>query len=431
MTQQLENLFKLETYLSQGNHQHLLSTFKKIISTNSECKINLTLNPGLTLYTPKSVQNLRSTKSALIVIHELSRTGAPVVAADTARTLVENGYFVTIITMRKGPLLQELLDIGVPVIHDRELALAHDSKELLSSQNIHMCIDAFVKAFSQVIIVTAVYFNLIHRYNHPDNRPIIWWLHEGTATYDNFAYLMPQKIAPPIKVYTGGQYASDQLAAYGLSYNAKVLNYGVSDTAESISQTKHQNSISDTIEFILPGSIGLRKGQQILIDAIKLLPKSYAQKTQFTFIGDVVSKFDIDGKKIKKNLIRLSQSSPNIQYFTSVSRDKLFEFYKNADVLVLPSLDDPMPVVATEILMFGKIILCSNTTGTSYYLEDGKNGFVFESKNVNQLVDKIKYIVDHQSELAAIGKNGRKVYEKVFKMDMFEKNLLQVIKEVS
>ena len=49
--------------------------------------------------------------------------------------------------------------------------------------------------------------------------------------------------------------------------------------------------------------------------------------------------------------------------------------------LISPSRDDPMPVVMTEGLMLQKICLCSTNCGTADYIEDGKNGFVFQSEN--------------------------------------------------
>ncbi|MBR3169104.1 glycosyltransferase family 4 protein [Candidatus Saccharibacteria bacterium] len=422
----LSSLFELETCLSHKDTKSFLNHFKELLGCIPKSRVDFTKNPGLTLYTPSKTKNLKSRRSILILIHELSRTGAPVVAADTARALSKNGYFVTIITMRRGPLLEELLAEGIPVIFDRELALTHDSRQILSSKNNHMYIDDFIKSFDQTIIITAVYYNLVKRYSDKQI-PIIWWLHEGTATYDNLATFMPKQLGPSVKVYAGGEYALAQLKNYHLPYKAKILNYGVTDTFSKPVLSDHQKN--DKVKFILPGSIGRRKGQKILLDAIKSLPVEYQKLSEFIFIGDIVSEADVEGKTIKDQLILASQNHDNITYLTSVTRDELFNLYSKIDVLVLPSLDDPMPVVATESLMLEKIVLCSDTTGTSYYLQDGKNGFVFKSNSPTHLCDKIRYIIDHRDKLSKIGQNGRKVYQTNFSMDTFEKNLLSIVEE--
>lgn len=438
MNQRMLDIFHLEKNLSLKKPEKFLSSFQKILSLGKKTKLELTDNPGITLYIPENCKNLHRKNNVLIAIHELSRTGAPIVAIDTAKTLAKNDFFVTVITMRRGPLLVELLDYGIPVIFDQELALAHDSEALLGDPSIPLYIDTFLNAFDKTIIITAVYYNLIRRCTKTEN-PILWWLHEGTATYDNFAPLMPQKLPSNVKVYTGGKYALEQLKTYQLPYHGKVLNYGVKDSLPqpnnaNCKDTKIRPSSSQpdqTVTFILPGSIGKRKGQQLLLDSIELLPDSYRTKCKFIFIGDVTSQYDIDGKRTKAKLIEICQKNANIEYITSVSRTKLFEIYQNIDVLVIPSLDDPMPVVATEALMLKKVVLCSNTTGTSYYLQDNKNGFIFETNNANSLRDKIKYIVDHSDQLAKIGANGRKVYENNFEMNIFEQNLLKTLKGLS
>lgn len=425
MKQYISDLIELECVLSQNDSDNFLQSFKKILKSSPNQKETLTQNPGYTIYIPPETQNIDSQKNILLVIHELSRTGAPIVVVDTAKTLIKNGYFVTIVTMRRGPLVKELLDHGIPVISDRELALVHETKNLLDSKENHFHIDTLFNAFSQTIVVTAIYYNLVHRYSY-GKKPIIWWLHEGTATYDYYSSFMPQQLGPAARVYTGGQYAHDQLQKYGLEYHASILNYGVKDAK----QTKNaKNQPASTIKFILPGSIGPRKGQTILLDAIRNLPEKYKKISEFIFIGDVTSESDLEGQKIKKELIRFSQTLPNVTYLTSVSRAKLFTLYQSVDVLVLPSLDDPMPVVATEMLMYSKVVLCSDATGTSYYLKDGHNGFVFKSGDSTQLRDKIIYIIDHKNNLTKIGKKGREVYEQNFKMNIFEKNLLHIIKE--
>lgn len=427
MEQLFKEIFYLEESLSQKDSPAFISHLKEIVSTSHQTRIDLTRNPGLTIYTP--FPSKKSTKKAniLIIIHELSRTGAPVVAIDTAKTLKKMGYFVTVLSMRRGLLLTELLDNGIPVIYDRELALVHDSEELLGNPKANLHIDTILNAFDKAIVITAVYYNLICRCGNIKT-PVLWWLHEGSATYEYLAPLMPSRLPKHVTVYTGGQYALDQLHAHNLMYPAKILNYGVEDIY--IPHPKHPDNHKPTV-FILPGSIGKRKGQQTLLDAISLLPNSYLEKSKFIFIGDITSEYDIEGKRTKKNLINISRSQKNIEYHTSVSRKRLFEIYEDIDVLVLPSIDDPMPVVATEALMLKKIVLCSNCTGTSYYLTDTENGFIFESQNIAALCDKIKYIIDHKHNLKNIGEKGRKVYEKHFEMKRFEKNILSIIEELT
>ena len=64
------------------------------------------------------------------------------------------------------------------------------------------------------------------------------------------------------------------------------------------------------------------------------------------------------------------------------------------------------------------------------YINDEKNGFVFESGNVDELVKKIEYAIQNREKLSAIGKNGRKIYDETFEMSIFEENLIALLSDI-
>ena len=97
------------------------------------------------------------------------------------------------------------------------------------------------------------------------------------------------------------------------------------------------------------------------------------------------------------------------------------------DVVIAPSREDATPATIVEGLMYHKICICSSGTGVSRYLQDGKNGFVFDNENVEDLKDKLEYIVRNYEGLNQLREWGRTVYEEVYSYDMFEKNVLERI----
>lgn len=376
------------------------------------------------LFYPKK-QIPKAMKSILLVTHELSRTGAPVVVLDTAKILVKNGYFVTVISLVNGPLLEDFLNIGVPVI------IMPDMKRVqyFKTETFHffkrMDLDSFVNDFDLTIIVTATLFNFVRRYFY-SRKKIIWWIHEGSESYNILNKYMPKNITPNIKVICGGEYAVFQLKKNNYHYYPKVLNYGVFDESENYYHIKKRNT---KVRFLLAGSIGVRKGQLILLDAIKNLPDEYQSNSEFIFVG-AAYEGDVTGLKITEEIKQYSKKANNVQLFTSIPREELYHLYQTIDVLILASIDDPMPVVATENFMFKNICLCSTTTGTSYYIEDGINGFIFESGNSSELKNKIMYIIDHKNELDAIKEKGRKIFDDYFDIRIFERNVINLVEEV-
>lgn len=374
-------------------------------------------------YPKKIITGKTSNPNILLVTHELSRTGAPMVCLDTAKVLINNGYFVTVISLTEGPLLEEFLNIGSPVVIMKELKrlqyLHQETKHFVDVLDL----DAFINYFDITFMVTATLYNFVKRYFNTSHK-IIWWIHEGSESYNILGNSMPSRVTPNVKVVCGGQYACFQLERNHFNYNPSILNYGVEDDLEL---HKRKNSKKrKKIKFILAGTIGKRKGQLLLLEAIKNLSMEENEQAEFIFIGDPY-KGDFEGLKIQEQLNAYSSHNSNVIVQSSISRKELYKLYEEIDVLVIASIDDPMPVVATENLMLKNICLCSNQTGTSYYLEDKKSGFVFKSGDILELTDKIRYIIKNRDYLDEIKENGRKVYENNFEMSIFEQNILQLI----
>ncbi len=54
-----------------------------------------------------------------------------------------------------------------------------------------------------------------------------------------------------------------------------------------------------------------------------------------------------------------------------------------------------MPTVCAEAMMHSVPCILSDAAGTAAYVEDGVNGLVFQSENVQELSEKIKWCMNH------------------------------------
>lgn len=391
--------------------------YNKLLDTNLGNTIELSNSNYL--YVPKKIK--KGTKgNILIVSHELSRTGAPIVAYDTAKVLVKDGYNVLFISLYNGHLLKDVLNSGIPVVIMNELKQYQYLSNDISNFTDFIDLDILVNSFDKVLFNTATLYQFIKRYMN-DYKNLYWWIHEGKFTYDGMVNKMPKYLNSNVKVLCVGKYASDQLDLYGFHYNQKILNYGVKD--EGLINKKNK---SKKITFLNVGTIGVRKGQHLLIEAIKKLPKEYFNKCEFIFIGDCNEQVEQESK-VKQEILQLANKYNNIKYYSSFPRNKLFEIYNNIDVLTVTSYDDPMPVVATENFMLGNAVLCSTNTGTSYYVEDNKSGYIFKSGSVNSLLNKLKYIIDNPNQLPIVAAEGRNIYESNFDMNYFKNNVFNIL----
>ena len=82
-------------------------------------------------------------------------------------------------------------------------------------------------------------------------------------------------------------------------------------------------------------------------------------------------------------------------------------------------------------MMFEKICIASNGTGMADYVEHGKNGFIYQASNVEELSHYMSYIIQNIEELGDMKREARKTYEAYFSMDVFRKRLDRIIKDIT
>jgi glycosyltransferase involved in cell wall biosynthesis len=89
-----------------------------------------------------------------------------------------------------------------------------------------------------------------------------------------------------------------------------------------------------------------------------------------------------------------------IEIIGVVNQVRLSEIYNSLDVFIFPTmLYESLGLVGLEAMACGTIVIGSRIGGILTYIEEGKNGFLFDPGNLNELVSKtIKYISLNESE---------------------------------
>ncbi|WP_249900986.1 glycosyltransferase [Paenibacillus sp. PK3_47] len=354
----------------------------------------------------------------LLVSHELSRTGSPQVVFEAAKVLKNTGYFPVVASPEDGPLSKDIFEEGIPVIIDRDLAKYRAYRPNEVPKTISPGIDNMLSAFDLVLAASIVSHNLINCYNGSDIR-ILWWIHDGSTGLDLLKRYLPQKLNSNISVYCGGKYAQEVLARCRQGYNSEVLLYGVKDRAT----LEEEKELSEKILFLFPATFETRKNQKLLLEAVGMLPQAFAEKAEFLLLGKVNEEFYYQELQSK------AKELPNVKISGPVPYSQLMNIYRETSCVVVPSIDDPLPVVLTEAMMMSKIVLCSDMTGTARYIEDGVNGFVFSCKSALELKQKIEFIISNFNALDKLRAAGRGTYEKYFSQEKFSVDLISVMEK--
>ena len=168
--------------------------------------------------------------------------------------------------------------------------------------------------------------------------------------------------------------------------------------------------------ILMPGRLTSWKGQELFIEAIKLVQVELGYEAFHAVILGSEQGRDL----YKKKLIHLmEQYRLNNQIkFIEHCKDMALA-YKVSDIVVSASIEpEAFGRVAVEAQSMEKLIIASNIGGSNETILDGKTGILFESGDAKSLSKKIiQAITMDDSSIKLIGKEGRKNIIKKFNVE--------------
>jgi glycosyltransferase involved in cell wall biosynthesis len=81
-----------------------------------------------------------------------------------------------------------------------------------------------------------------------------------------------------------------------------------------------------------------------------------------------------------------------------------------ANIFVLPTNYEGLPVAIVEALSYGKPVVASNVGAISEIVLNGQNGFVLENDN-HLFAEKIKYILENEDIYQQFSKKSFEIYQ--------------------
>ncbi len=162
------------------------------------------------IFSPDKIKNVNAQKDYLIVSHELSLTGAPLVLVDVVEFLLEEGNYVVVTSPVDGPLRETFIKMGVTVIIDEGITLGQNMFE------------RFARNFDMVIVNTLACFKAVELLSD-SLPPVLWWLHEGSVAFNDFKDRLPKSFGSNIHIYCVSEYSKNILLHFIKDVEAQTL----------------------------------------------------------------------------------------------------------------------------------------------------------------------------------------------------------------
>lgn len=249
------------------------------------------------------------------------------------------------------------------------------------------------------------------------NFPFALWIHEAATIYDTQMWRTAPSLRHAKKVYSVSEFAKSFITPY--NSNVKILPPVIEDEYDRI---PHNSQIHTPIRFINIGQISQIKGHDLLMDAYEQLTAEEKASCELYIVGK------IGNSQYSNTIIQRTNKYQNIHLTGALPREKTLELLADSDILLFPSRTDSFSLVAVEAMMFDKPVLVSTMTGISSMITPGENGFVFESENVEQLVNYIRQFLANPRPFLP-GK-VRSLFLDNFSFKSFERNVKMMIQDL-
>jgi glycosyltransferase involved in cell wall biosynthesis len=192
--------------------------------------------------------------------------------------------------------------------------------------------------------------------------------------FNNYVAAIDQFIAP-------AKIVKDNLITnWGVSENKIEVVYACAEIKES----QKQNKIGK--EFIIgaSGTVHWRKGQDIFVQVARYLCQHHPENNfKFVWVGTISATEQII---IEEDLIKLGLKD-KVFFIGEVQNPE--DYYKDFDVFLMTSREDPFPLVCIEVGMIGKpIISFEKAVGTNEILEQ-VGGFIVPYLDVDAMATKV------------------------------------------
>lgn len=349
-------------------------------------------------------------RRALLLSHELNMTGAPIVAVSAVPILQKLGYEVAVLGPSDGGSLPLFVEAGASVVTNPDCVNSPALWGLATGSDF-------------VLANTVVEAEAIRQLNGAPV-PVLWWLHDAFAGYSHIAHRVPKHLEENIHLCAVGTHATAAMHSIRPGFFIRQLIYGLPDYSQESFGEYDIGYAGGRPLFVNVGAFEPRKGQDILVRAIRLLPEETRRRAAFLFVGKG------SDKALLAQVRDLTRDYPQeVFYVKRLERPEIKSLMAQCACVVCSSRDDPMPTFVTEGLIFGKPSIVSEHTGTAGLVTEGVDGFIYRDDDPEQLAQRLQYAIDHPEQLAGMRDACRTLYDKYYSPRAFEETLTAYVQE--
>jgi glycosyltransferase involved in cell wall biosynthesis len=201
--------------------------------------------------------------------------------------------------------------------------------------------------------------------------------------------------------------------------------------------TKIPNAIPDDYFLINPltetrnrivavGVIDDNKNQLLLLEALKLLHKQ-GKDFSLTIVGGYR---DTTFEVLVNQKVQELELGNMVEFKGWCAQEEIAEILSNSDILAVCSKHESLPMVLAEGMAASRCVIASAVGGIPEMVEDGVTGILFESQNLDQLVEKLGLLYDNHELVLQLGNSAHIKATEVYKASAVVKRTIEFYNQI-
>jgi glycosyltransferase involved in cell wall biosynthesis len=185
----------------------------------------------------------------------------------------------------------------------------------------------------------------------------------------------------------------------------EVIYHGIDpDSCKNASSSKRYSQN----QLLVVARLRKFKGHHFLIEAVKMLHDEIPD-LKLIILGK--------GEEMKALVGQVDHYNLNEWVKFEGYSDNVFNYMNGSDVIVAPSIAEPFGLVVLEAYSCSKPVVAFNVTAFNENVVDDETGCLAAPYSVEELAEKVKYLLQNKNIAAQYGENGRKLLKEKFSLE--------------
>jgi glycosyltransferase involved in cell wall biosynthesis len=200
--------------------------------------------------------------------------------------------------------------------------------------------------------------------------------------------------------------------AVELSSLERVKDYRQDGTVKIIAVGKYQNLTKKRHDLLMRAVHGLVcKGYDL---SLTFVGAGRAEDARLRYLKDLARELDLESR---------------VAFRLNIPNEKMNEVYAAHDLFVLPSRWESYGYSVLEAMANGLPVITSDRAGASDCIDNGVNGYIFESDNLASLTNAIETIIKDQEKLGKMGEASREIARHRYNPDVYHDRLMHLLRQ--